>query len=137
MNKKKPEVYRIRDNKTGLYYTGGIYRQIRNTDAEPDYNKRMDLRAKAEKSWSYQEKKDKDFYDGKHPWNLWHKERWNEIGKLFVNKRGAEKTLSALTRTSKHVRANKASNILFGNEKSNNYEIVPCKILDIKIKSEE
>lgn len=135
MSKKRPEIWRIRDNSTGLYYTGGIYGQIKNPNYETDRTKRDRLRNEAERL-SYEHRKEIDFWHGPHSWNYYHKERWNEIGKLFINRRGAEKTLSALTRTTKDIRATKAKNILYGNKKSNNYEIIGCKIFDIKVKED-
>ena len=131
---RKIETFRIKDLATGLYYTGGIFAPEINEEYEKDDKKRKQLREYADKHWTYADKKEKDIYHGKHPWNYYFKTKWNTVGKIFVNRRGAEKSLSELTGVSIHTRKTKAKNILFGNRKSNNYVIVPCRILDRVIK---
>lgn len=130
MSKKKIETYRIKDLSSGLYYTGGIYAEQKNPNYIADLYERERLRQNAEKTWTFQEKKDKDYWSGPWPWNERCKEKWNSVGKIFTNLRGAEKSLSELTGVPIHTRKNKAKNILFGNKKSNNYVIVRCRILD-------
>ncbi len=134
--KIKTETYRIKDLETGLYYTGGIFGPFKNNEYEPNDTKRRLLADRANR-WTFQEKKEKDYWNGKHPWNMYYKPRWNDIGKIFVNRRGAEKSLSELTGVSIHTRSKKAKNILFGNKKSLTYVIVPCRILDRVVKSKE
>jgi hypothetical protein len=134
--KPKIETYRIKDLETGLYYTGGIFGPYKNNEYEENDTKRKILQNRAEK-WTHQEKADRNFWFGKHPWNLYFKPKWNEVGKIFVNLKGAEKSLSELTGVSIHTRSKKAKNILFGNRKSLIYVIVPCRILDRMVKSQE
>ena len=134
--KPKIETYRIKDLETGLYYTGGLFGPYKNEQWEKIPVIRAREYKLAEK-WTHQEKKDRDFWNGKHPWNESYKPKWNEIGKIFINLRGAEKSLSELTGVSIHTRSKKAKNILFGNKKSMNYVIVPCRILDRVVKSRE
>lgn len=135
MAKAKIEIYRIKNLETGLYYTGGIYGPFKNEEYEKVEIKRISARDYANNHWTAQEKREKDYWNGKWPWNFYYKPKWNEVGKIFTNLRGAEKALSELTGTSIYTRKNPTKNILFGNKKSNNYVIVRCRILDRKAKN--
>ena len=114
MGRKKVEIYRIKDIDTGLYYNGGTGPLLRNELYDPKA-----IRTKGD--WT-----------GKHPWNIWYRNYWDNVGKLFTNKRGAELAVSRLSSTSVHMRKDKTKNILYGNQKSNNLKIVRCRIIDIK-----
>jgi hypothetical protein len=134
MAKTNINIYRIKDLESGLYYTGGLYGPYKNPDYESDPEERRKIEYNIEKSWSFAKKKEENYWSGKWPWNMYYKPRWNEIGKIFTSLKGAEKALSELTGVSVHTRKEKAKNILFGNKKSNNYVIVPCRVLDKVIK---
>jgi len=137
MAKAKIETYRIKNLETGLYYTGGVFSEYKNPNYEQDEKERNRQMNYAQNNWTHQEKKEKDYWNGPHPWNYYCKDRWNTVGKIFTNRRGAEKSLSELTGVSIHTRKEKTKNILFGNKKSNNYVIVPCRILDRVVKSDK
>lgn len=119
MGRKKVEIYRIKDVVTGLYYNGGTTSPVRNGAYDPKAVRPL---------------KDPpfDWYSGRYPWNVYYRIYWDNVGKLFINKRGAELAVSRLSQTSVHMRKDKTKNILYGNQKSNNLKIVRCRIIDIK-----
>lgn len=123
MGRKKVDLYRIYDESTGLYYNGGQTQSKRN----PNYDSKVTFKG----DWN---QKPDDYHHGKHPWNYWYKEYWDTTGKIFTNYRGAEQAVSRLSKTSKRIRKNKAENILFGNQKSNNIKILRCRIVNINDK---
>ena len=122
-------VYRIKDQSTGLYYTGGTHGWIKN----PDYNSEFCITSEYRKfrDLLYDEKVEMNFWSGKYPWNKLYKETWNSVGKIFTNKSGADKALTTLCKVPTKTRQDKTKNILFGTSKSISWEVVECIITDV------
>ncbi len=127
MGRKKNELYRIKNTETGLYYCGGSGIRIKNPDFDP--------KAKCP-GWG-DPRRPQDAYNGKHPWNRHYDLTWNKWGKVMTNFEGCQRIISRLSNTSKDLRKTKTKNILFGNQLSNNLQIVRCRIVDIKDGQEE
>lgn len=120
MGRKKSELYRVYNTDTGLYYNGGTGRILKNDEYDPAYPRPA------------HPQRPHDMWTGKHPWNRNYKELWDDFGKVFTSLRGAQQTISMMTKTSKHTRSNKTSNILYGNELSNTLKVVRCRIVNVK-----
>lgn len=151
--------YRIKNVETGKYYTGSsIWVKNPNFDAtkaqafHPHDNLQTAQGRLALKKYpkffntdyngnprfvGYYNKKFEYELSELPPWIQNFTQYWNEEGKLYTSRTGAELTLSHLTKTSKKLRTNKVDFLLNAPKEASKYKIIPCKMDIVELSSED